>query len=230
MPTPLNDAIRTFAREIDRPFDLHALLQGLVEHSRDVLDGVGAGILLQDQHGALHFAAATGDDVVRIERQQDLIEDGACHEAFTSDRIVAVSDLAVENRWPEYTARAVELGLGSVLGIPMRAGGQRLGVLNVYRDRPGPWSPEDLECGEVLATMGAVYLLNEATLRASTTLADQLQHALDARVAIEQARGFVAAERGVSLDEAFELLRTRARAEDRRLVEVAREILEHRHT
>jgi AmiR/NasT family two-component response regulator len=56
-------------------------------------------------------------------------------------------------------------------------------------------------------------------------LADQLQRALDARVLIEQAKGALVAREGVSPGEAFERMRRQARAERRRVVEIAREIL-----
>jgi AmiR/NasT family two-component response regulator len=56
-------------------------------------------------------------------------------------------------------------------------------------------------------------------------LAAQLQRALDARVAIEQAKGALVAQEGLSEREAFERLRRQARAERRRVVEVANEIM-----
>jgi AmiR/NasT family two-component response regulator len=56
-------------------------------------------------------------------------------------------------------------------------------------------------------------------------LAAQLQRALDARVVIEQAKGALVAQEGLSEREAFERLRRQARAERRRVVEVANETM-----
>lgn len=56
-------------------------------------------------------------------------------------------------------------------------------------------------------------------------LAEQLQGALDSRVIIEQAKAFVAADRGIGIDEAFELLRRQARSSRRKLRDVAEEVV-----
>jgi AmiR/NasT family two-component response regulator len=48
---------------------------------------------------------------------------------------------------------------------------------------------------------------------------------LDARVVIEQAKGALVAQEGLSEREAFERLRRQARRQRRRVVEVAAEIL-----
>lgn len=61
------------------------------------------------------------------------------------------------------------------------------------------------------------------------SLADQLQYALDARVIIEQAKGVIAGERGISPTEAFELLRKEARSKNKKLRDVATEVLERGH-
>jgi AmiR/NasT family two-component response regulator len=52
-----------------------------------------------------------------------------------------------------------------------------------------------------------------------------IQRALDARVVIEQAKGALVAREGLSPKQAFEQLRRQARAERRRVVEVATEVM-----
>lgn len=54
----------------------------------------------------------------------------------------------------------------------------------------------------------------------------QLQRALDARVVVEQAKGRLAGELGISVDEAFEVIRHRARSSRRSARSVAEEIVE----
>jgi hypothetical protein len=54
----------------------------------------------------------------------------------------------------------------------------------------------------------------------------QLRRALTSRVWIEQAKGVLAATRGVSPDEAFQRLRAQARSSSRKLADLAREIVQ----
>jgi hypothetical protein len=54
----------------------------------------------------------------------------------------------------------------------------------------------------------------------------QLRQALASRVWIEQAKGMVAATEGVTLDEAFQQLRVRARSSSRKLADVAQEVIQ----
>jgi AmiR/NasT family two-component response regulator len=77
-------------------------------------------------------------------------------------------------------------------------------------------------------SVATIALMQERTIRRAEELTEQLQGALTSRVVIEQAKGAVAALRGISIDEAFELLRTRARSNQRRLVDVAQAVLDER--
>ena len=99
-----------------------------MDHVTSTLSAVGAGIMLEGQEGDLGFAAASNSVVRQVERLQDHAETGACdrvvrlgpcpgHEAFTTNQIVVVPDLRLEDRWGPYTSRALDLGLLSVIGF-----------------------------------------------------------------------------------------------------------------
>jgi GAF domain-containing protein len=218
-------AIRDFTRTISSPYDRDELLDALIEHACRVLDASGVGIMLRNQAGVLQFAVASDDRVAEAERYQDRAAAGACFTCFQRDEVIVVPDLRAEGRWGGYTDHVRELGFHALMVVPMSAGGQTIGVLDIYRDLPSAWSGSDLEAGEILAAMGAAYISNAAELQASITLSEQLQHALDARVVIEQAKGALLARDGIGPREAHEQMRTRARATNRRLVEVANEVL-----
>jgi AmiR/NasT family two-component response regulator len=99
-------------------------------------------------------------------------------------------------------------------------------MLNVYRDHASAWSEDDVEACEILAAMGAAYILGATQQRASSTLTEQLQHALDARVVIEQAKGFLMSRDQVGSEEALAVLRQDARSDNRKLRDVAQELLD----
>lgn len=77
----------------------------------------------------------------------------------------------------------------------------------------------------VFADMATAYLLRASELFEARQLAGQLQAALDSRVVIEQAKGIIASEYGVSVDEAFEMLREHSRLTNVKLGEVCRAVV-----
>ena len=225
LPPGLVDAVREFTTSIRSPYDAQELLHRLTEHAMTVTRSEGAGIMLAEPPRGLAFAAASHQRVTEIELLQDRVESGACHEAFTTERVVIAEDLEQEVAWPEYARRAVELGFRSVLGVPMHTSGRTIGVMNVYRERPGPWSPTDVESAEILVAMGAAYILHADELRAQHTLAEQLHEALASRDVIGQAKGILMARHQIDADAAFDLLRKRSQAANRKLREVADDLL-----
>jgi GAF domain-containing protein len=226
MPSPrLLAAIREFTTTILNPYDLQELLHRLTDHATQITDGFGAGVMLAGREG-LGFAAASSQRVVDIELFQGRVEDGACHAAYLSNRIVVVDDLEHEERWPAYRDRALGLGLRSVVGVPLNACGQTIGVLNVYRPTPGVWSETELEAVEILTAMGAGYVLHANQLRAQHELTDQLQTALESRDTIGQAKGVLMAQHGVEADEAFGMLRSMSQRTNVKLREVARQVVD----
>lgn len=225
LPSGLLDAVREFTTSIRDPYDAQELLHRLTERALTVTAAQGAGIMLADGSDGLAFAAATHERVTQIEELQGRIESGACHQAFSTDRIVVIEDLEATDAWPEYRSRAVANGFRSVLGVPMHAGGQTIGVMNLYRHDAGPWTPVDVESAEILVAMGAAYVLHANELRAQHTLAEQLQEALVSRDVIGQAKGILMARHGVDADAAFGLLRQHSQTTNRKLRDVAEDLV-----
>ena len=72
--------------------------------------------------------------------------------------------------------------------------------------------------------MASVALVNEKTAADHATVNQQLQHALNSRIVVEQAKGVLAHTGGLEMDAAFEVLRRYARDHGRRLTDVATEV------
>jgi ANTAR domain len=113
-----------------------------------------------------------------------------------------------------------------VLSVPVRLADQPVGTLNVYATQPRAWSPAEVQA------LGAFAVVTAELVRTAVELANhqlevaQLRQALASRVWIEQAKGMVAATEGVTLDEAFQQLRVRARSSSRKLADVAQEVIQ----
>ncbi len=221
----LLDVIREFTSAMLDPYDLDDLLQHLTERSVDVLDAKGAGILLEDRDGNLQFATATNDAVREAERRQAEAKTGACYDAYASNQIIVVDHPDQADRWPGYADWMRELELHAVLGVPLNARGHTIGALNVYRGEGRPWSERDIEIGEVLAAMGAAYLVHAGEIRDRDDLAEQLQEALDSRGVIERAKGMVMARDHVDEQGAFDKLRETSQHANRKLRDIASDLV-----
>lgn len=228
MPERLVKVLTEFTRTIVNPFDRDLLLDQLIGHTLWALDAEAAGLMLADSNGDLAFAAASGSRATQMEKVQEGTKAGVCFHAFATNQVVIANDLDDLQRWPIYTERAFQLGFGSAIGVPLNAQGRTIGVLNVYREEASVWTERDVEVCEVLAAMGAAYILGASQLQAQHDLADSLQTALTSRVVIEQAKGILMATEGVDGQAAFEAIRKTARDNNRKLRDVCQEIVERR--
>jgi GAF domain-containing protein len=110
--------------------------------------------------------------------------------------------------------------------LPLRLRNEQIGALNLFRARPGLMDATDLEAAQALADVAAIGLLQHRAGQDARLLAEQLSYALNNRVTIEQAKGFLAERLQVKVDEAFELLRGYARARRLRVTDVAIRVLD----
>jgi PAS domain S-box-containing protein len=150
--------------------------------------------------------------------------EGPCLTAFDSRSVVTSQDLGADARWPRLARFLPDDRLSAVVA-PVEVGERLMGTLNVYRpDQPlEPWVQE---VAELLATtVGAVFHELELNAELSQLNLD-MQRALATRAMIEQAKGIIMAQKGCGPDEAFALLKELSSAQERKLRDVAREIVE----
>lgn len=151
---------------------------------------------------------------------------GPCIDCYTTGEPVVNQNLRVVNgRWPEFVPRALAAGFVSVHALPMRLRDTVIGSLLLLRDEPGDLSPTDLDIAQALAAVATIGILNHRTVVEARQLAEQLDHALNSRVVIEQAKGMLAERAGAEVEDAFEALRDYARRHNLRLAHVAHDLI-----
>jgi transcriptional regulator with GAF, ATPase, and Fis domain len=203
-------------------FDVIDFLHVLTDRSVQLLDVSAAGLLLADPRGELRVVAASSEAARLLELFQIQNDQGPCLECFRSGQPVTAADLgAAAQRWPRFAPAARQAGFAAVQALPMRLREQVIGALNLFRASPGAFSSADIRVGQALADVATISLLHERSMRHSDTLTEQLQAALNSRVIIEQAKGKLAERLGVDMDQAFKLLRDRARTSNLRLSDLA---------
>jgi GAF domain-containing protein len=223
----LPDAFVELADTMVADFDVIDFLHLLTRRSVQVLEAAAAGVLLADPRGELRLVAASTEAVRVLELFQLQNDQGPCLDCFRTGQPVAAPDLtAAGQRWPQFAAAAARTGFAAVHALPMRLRDQVIGALNLFQPRPGGLSDEDTRVGQALADVATIGLLQERSARRSDILHEQLQGALNSRVAIEQAKGKLAERLGVDMDEAFSVLRAYARTRNMRLSDLALAFIE----
>jgi GAF domain-containing protein len=201
-----------FTRLLLTPYDVSTALAELADRVSEVLGLLGSGVSLA-RDGRLEFDTVYGAGVAAIERVQQEVQAGPCVTAFQTGEVVVVTDIEVDRlRWPEYTRAASAAGVTSVASIPLQLGDRAVGALNLYARGRRDWSSDDVAAAVVLADMATACLINASHHRQQVELTRQLQHALDSRVVIEQAKGILAGRRNISPEKAFTIIRAHARS------------------
>ncbi|MFE1664060.1 ANTAR domain-containing protein [Microbacterium sp. P02] len=212
-------------------FDVVELLQVLVDECALIFDATAAGILLADPSGVLEVIVSTSERSEFVGLMQLRAGEGPCVEAVATGRVVSVEDLShVTDRWPKFAADASRSGFSSVHAIPMRIRATIIGSLNLFSDHTGKLNDDDATAARTLADIATISILQQRLVEETHVAQGQLQRALNSRVLIEQAKGYVAQSRGIDTDAAFQLVRDHARATQTRLGLVATEIVAGRLT
>lgn len=223
----LFDVLRRFARTMTSRYDLPDVLQELCDHATEVLGAAGAGVSVLDDEGQLHFVTATDQVIIAAERAQERERTGPCYASLEEMQPVAIDDIRrFRDRWPGYCRTLEEHGLHAVVGLPLVLSERRIGAVDVYDREPRSWSTPEVAAAEVLADVATAYVANAGELARSLRTTEQLQQALDGRVVIEQAKGKLSESSGLSMDEAFGVMRAYARNTGQTVRAVARQMID----
>ena len=226
--TRMSRILVQFTQTLLTDYDVGDILYQLADAAAAMLPVTGAGVMLTDEDGHLRFVSASDETVRAIEELQIEMSEGPCLHAYRTGEQVVVPDLAETEWFPNFAPKALELGLRAVYSFPMRVGDERIGALNLYKDAPHDWDDEDRAAAQTLADVATVYIVNARTTQLTRQLTEQLQHALDSRIVVEQAKGKLSERLEVSPSEAFEWMRSYARKRGLRIHLVAEQVLEGR--
>lgn len=191
----------------------------------------GAGVALMTPAGHGGTLAATDGPAATMENLQHTLGEGPCLNAFHDRRPVLEHDLARAGaRWPGFAPAATASGIAAIFAFPLQIGAIRLGVLDLYRDTPGPL--DSLQLAEALnyAAAATTILLDLQHETPLDGLHPQLAEAADGHREIHQATGIISVQASVGMNDALLLLRARAYSEERPLRELAVDVVARRVT
>jgi signal transduction histidine kinase len=156
----LSDVLGEFARTLATDFPIQGILDHLVHRIVTVLPIDAAGVTLISASAQPRYIASSDASALRFERLQSELGEGPCLEAYATDGPICIPDLAKEERFPAFAARALEEGLVAVFTFPLRDGDRGLGALDLYRGTAGPLDQAELAAAQTLADVATAYLLN----------------------------------------------------------------------
>ena len=222
----LADVFVDVADTLVTDFDLIEFMHSLAGHAAEITGTAAVGVMLTDQDGHLHYMGSSSESARLLELFQLQNEEGPCLDCYRSGAPVEHTDLArAVDRWPAFAPRALEAGIRSVHAIPMRLRDRVIGAMNLFGAEPAPLSPDHVRVVQALADLATIGIIQEQAMTRAEVLNEQLQAALNSRIVIEQAKGAVAQTFDISVEEAFELLRSQARSRRVLLTELAQSVL-----
>ena len=193
-------------------------IEDLCRELTERLGLLGVAVNLTSGQGSAGVVAASDDRCRRLDELQFSAGEGPCYDAAQWSRPVLTPDLGTEGtaRWPGYTSTAVEAGVAAVFAFPLQVGALCLGVMDVYADRSGSLTDE-----QVGAALASARLATQILLDGGPGLGDAIAH----RAEVYQAQGMVMASRGEGAAEALARMRAHAFAQDLSLLALALQIL-----
>lgn len=218
---PLTIFLRDFVSTLVREHDVDDALQQLCVAATSIVGVSGAGLSVADATGQLRVVAASDETVLHMEAIEEHLQEGPCVTAFRTGQPVTATGEQMAQLWPAFSRSAFAAGMAFAGGFPMSIDDRLIGSLNLYGRDPVELEPLDLENALTMAQVATVYLLLVRSQRDAADTVTQLQHALDARIIVEQAKGMIAAQHDESIAAALERLRGWARSSNQKLQTVA---------
>jgi hypothetical protein len=226
-----------------RAFDTDALAASFpfasagLSSSTGVLYGTtagGSGLLLwdrfaQDNHNSVILArsgvAASDQTISSMDADQYAAGEGPCVDASTEGRRFHSESLSEEARWPDFTPKALGLGINAILSTPLLTQDHPVGAINMYSRTIQAFADRDLELAAAFATEASLILTHAGAGMSEDDLAARLAESLRAREVVAQAQGILMQREALSADEAYATLRRLAVSQDRTFAELAIEVV-----
>ncbi|SDQ54105.1 GAF and ANTAR domain-containing protein [Quadrisphaera sp. DSM 44207] len=213
LATQLADLARTLEQEDDVQATLDAIVQAVVA---TVPGAQHASLSSIERRREVITRASTSDLPRAVDHAQYETEQGPCLDTLFERQTARIPDVDAEERWPDFAARARQLGAGSMLAVQLYVHGEGgdLGSLNLLSEEANAFDEESEHVALLFAAHAAVAMVGAQEQ-------DQLRTALGSRDVIGQAKGILMERFTITADQAFALLVRASQHGNRKLVDVA---------
>jgi len=185
----------------------------------------GAGVTLVDDRGKRSMAASTSL-VEQADTLQYRLDSGPCLTSWRDQMNVRVDDVADDPPWPDWSRQVLDLGVRSMLSVPLVAADTSVGAIKVYSDSPATFGDRAEHLLELFAQQAAILLVNTQTLADARRTNLQLTDALQNRDVIGQAKGILLAQGAADDRAAFATLIAASQHNNTKLHTLARNLVD----
>jgi len=215
----LAETFAEVARSLLGGGDVDATLRKVCDLAVQTVDGCECAGISVVRAKTIRPLATTNEVPGIVDAIQSETQQGPCIDAIKEHEVFLTSALSAEARWPEFAHRAHrESGIESILSLRLFAQEDTMGALNMYSSLPDAFDDHDVAIGSVFAAHAAVAM-------AAARQEEQLDARADSRDIIGMAKGMIIARRGVSEDEAFDILRRASQRMNVKLRDLAEQMV-----
>jgi hypothetical protein len=223
----INRRIRLWNQVVDHAAGGPVTVENVCATAIAVAGVEGATIVVTLESQRRETVYVSSQVVSDVEELAETIGEGPGVDACLNGPVL-VGDLATAEsdlRWPAFAPAAVAVGIRAAFGLPLQVGGIRLGVMNLYRSNAGPLDREPLADALTLADAVCTLLLDVRTGEAAGADSRWVDQHGPHHPEVHQATGMLTVQLGVTAAVALVRLRAYAFAHDRRLREVAADVV-----
>jgi GAF domain-containing protein len=222
----LHDSIGALSRYFAGDESVHATLQSVIDLSQAAVSPAAVVAITMLVNEKPQTSVFTDEMAPEVDEAQYSSGRGPCLDAFREGEVKRIKTTDFEDRWPEFAAAAAKHGIKSTLSLPLTIEDRRLGALNFYAREEDAFSEADEELATAFATQASIVLGNATAYFSAQELNEGLRLAMESRATIEQAKGIIMAQSAVDPEEAFDVLRRASQRENRKLRDIAHEMVE----
>jgi GAF domain-containing protein len=205
---------------------LSATLARVAELAKQTIPGAAEVSVTLMADGDVESVAFTGPLASQLDERQYQAGFGPCMDAAISGGIIAIDDTADSAAYPDFARTARRHGITHTLSTGLPVQRRIIGALNIYGADGGAFDEQTRELATTFAGYAAVAVANAGLYASTAQLAAHLQRALDPRAVIDQAKGILMGRHGVSADAAFDLLSKQSQLTNRKLHDVASDLVD----
>jgi ANTAR domain/GAF domain len=222
----LIESLTGLARTMTETDSVRDTLQSILALALRSIPGChAASITVLDDKEQPSTIAGTDEKTYELDRRQYLLHDGPCMDAARRQQTNRWNLHEAEQRWPDFTSLAEEMGLRSYLSAGLGLAGRRLGALNLSSHDPDGFSQLDEDLISLFTVPAAAAIVVVGRYREARDLAAQLEQAMQSRSVIDRAIGIIMAESRCDADQAFAVLTRASNNRNIKLRDLATEIV-----
>jgi GAF domain-containing protein len=222
---PLSRSLSALSRFFVGDGTLHETLSRVGHFAVEAVPAAAMTGLTMLVDGRARTGVFTDEAAPEIDSAQYETGIGPCLDSFRHQKVFRIDDTTTDDRWRPFSEAAAAFGIRSTLSIPLIANHEGIGALNFYSKAPNGFSTEAEEVASLFGVQAAVVLANAQAYWDAHLLSQNLAAAMQSRAVIEQAKGMLMGAQRCSADEAFQMLVRASQRENRKLREIAEDIV-----